>query len=762
MELFTKFGLMFLLLLPLVGIAKDKSDIKIEIDTKNHSAWNNFELDINKSYEIAYWCYTESDKIEYQYGLTRSNLTLGLVALQTGDIELALRKTLFAQNSATTDSVKSLIHNQLGRIHLQLSNYDAAKIDFMNAMKINSALNLQKNLQGNYVNYGTYMNETLQVDSAMFYFNKAYEVSQKLNDTVGIIASLNNLGYTNAILGDIEKEQFYYQKILTFAPYESVQRAKIFGNLSASYFQGNKLKKAKYYADSSLRIAENIQYIRGLKYVYNIKSKIEEKLGNYRAALLAKNKSTSFSQRLIDESTFKKITQIQLSNEFKQQLKLDSINKAKELAVLQKENERKEAVRQEQINKRNILIYCGVVFIIGIAYVAFKFFKVGIERKKANEIISKQKYEVEKQRDLAKNEHAIAEEQKKIVENKNSEILESISYAKRLQEAILPPQKLVKSWLTESFIFYKSRDIVAGDLYWMETAIKEIDGQKRTLVYFAAADCTGHGVPGALVSVVCANALNRAVKEFELRDPGKILDKVTSLVIESFEKSEEEIKDGMDLALCALDLTSQKLYYAGANNPLWLLSKSDKLTTNSEYKSLSDDTNNSFIHEIKATKQPVGQFDKSVAFFTNEVLLQKGDQVLISSDGFADQFGGTRGKKYKTLNFKKFLLSIYKNEIEKQKELLAKEILSWQGELEQVDDICVVGVLINGNNTDVLTEREVEVIQFVAQGLSSKMIADKMNISKHTVDTHRRKMLAKTGTYNAAELIKYCQEAGII
>lgn len=762
MNLFKTATLTLFILISAITNANDENGKKREIDSRNHQAWSNFEEDLKKAYQQAYWCYLESSKINYVYGLTRSNLTLGLVALQTGDIKLALEKTLVAKNSSSEDSVKAVIHNQLGRIYLQLSNYKDAKINLTSAMKINTLLNLKKNLQGNYINYGTYMNEMMEIDSAIFYYNKSYDLAKELQDTTGIIASLNNLGYVNAMLGNVDKEQSYYRKILSMTAPKSIQSAKIYGNLAASFFQIGELKTAMRYSDSSLIVAKEIQYIRGLKSVYDLQAKIEEKLGNFKAALASKKQSSAFSQQLINESTHQKVTQIQLSNEFEHQLKLDSLKKAKEVAVLEKENERKEGIRKEQVKKRNILIYFGLAFIAGITFVAFKFFKVGLERKKANEIISKQKNEVEKQRDLAKSEHAIAEEQKRIVENKNSEILESISYAKRLQEAILPPQKLVKSWLTESFIFYKPKDIVAGDFYWMETATQEIDGQKTTLVYFAAADCTGHGVPGAMVSVVCANALNRAVKEFELRDPGKILDKVTKLVIESFEKSEEEIKDGMDLALCALDLTTQKLYYAGANNPLWILSKSDKLNTESEYKSLSDDTNNGYIHEIKATKQPVGQFDKSVAFFTNEIFLQDGDEVLISSDGFADQFGGDKGKKYKTLNFKKFLLSIYQSEIEEQKKLLAKETENWQGELEQVDDICVVGVLINGNNKGVFTTRELEVVQFVAQGLSSKMIADKMNISKHTVDTHRRRALAKTGTHNAAELIKHCREAGTI
>ena len=155
--------------------------------------------------------------------------------------------------------------------------------------------------------------------------------------------------------------------------------------------------------------------------------------------------------------------------------------------------------------------------------------------------------------------------------------------------------------------------------------------------YFAAADCTGHGVPGAMVSVICNNGLNRSVREHQLTTPGEILDKTREIVIQEFEKSEEEVKDGMDIALCSI--SNNILKYAGANNPLWII------------------RNNELI-EIKANKQPIGKFDFSKPFDTHEFTLEKGDSIYVFSDGYPDQFGGIKGKKYKSSNFKKLLLSI--------------------------------------------------------------------------------------------------------
>ncbi|MCB9360814.1 MAG: SpoIIE family protein phosphatase [Flavobacteriales bacterium] len=278
--------------------------------------------------------------------------------------------------------------------------------------------------------------------------------------------------------------------------------------------------------------------------------------------------------------------------------------------------------------------------------------------------------------------------QKELVEEKNKEITDSIQYAKRIQNAILPPLKVVKKYLQESFILYKPKDIVAGDFYWMERipsptlpkgkGVSPPSGElEGAVILFAAADCTGHGVPGAMVSVVCNNGLNRSVREYGLTDPGEILNKTREIVIAEFEKSEDEVKDGMDIALCSLEQKdgSWKLKYAGANNPLWII-------------------RNNEIIETKANKQPIGKFDELLPYTTHTIELQKGDSVYISSDGYADQFGGEKGKKLKSANFKKLLLSIQNESMEKQKQLIDEAFENWKGNLEQLDDVCVIGVKV--------------------------------------------------------------------
>ena len=255
--------------------------------------------------------------------------------------------------------------------------------------------------------------------------------------------------------------------------------------------------------------------------------------------------------------------------------------------------------------------------------------------------------------------------QKLIVEEKSQEITDSIEYAKTIQSAILPSSKVIDEFLKDSFVLYKPKDIVAGDFYWMKA--------KADRILFAVADCTGHGVPGAMISVVCNNALNRSVREFNLSDPGQILDKARDIVIQEFEKSETEVRDGMDIAICSL--IEDKLEYAGAHNPLWII-------------------RNGILIETKANKQPIGKFENLQPYKTHSFQLEKGDTIYIFSDGYSDQFGGIRGKKYKTTNFKNFLLSIQENSMEKQFSLLDAEFEKWRGSMEQIDDVCVIGLRI--------------------------------------------------------------------
>ena len=250
------------------------------------------------------------------------------------------------------------------------------------------------------------------------------------------------------------------------------------------------------------------------------------------------------------------------------------------------------------------------------------------------------------------------------------QVTDSIKYAKRIQDAILPPSKMIDRLLPNSFILFKPKDIVSGDFYWME--------EKGDKVFFAAVDCTGHGVPGALMSIVGSNALNLALSNKKVANPGDVLNELNNAISTSLHKVDDSsAKDGMDIAVCAINKEKNELEYSGAYNPLYLV-------------------RNGEVEQIKADKYAIGSVDVEEHTYTNHTLqLQKGDYIYIFSDGYPDQFGGVKGKKFMYKKFRELLLEVSSQPIDKQKELLDTTIEDWRGPLEQVDDILIIGLQIN-------------------------------------------------------------------
>ena len=361
--------------------------------------------------------------------------------------------------------------------------------------------------------------------------------------------------------------------------------------------------------------------------------------------------------------------------------KYDAIKKQEEIKKLQNENikgmELLNAKDSELNDSKQAIVYFVLVILVFLVLVFF-IIRSNYLRKQTNKTLLQQKEIIESQK-------SEVEVQKHLVEEKQKEIIDSISYAKRLQEAILPPQEFINKHISNNFILYKPKDLVAGDFYWAEGITlrnapvehfsNEPESGERDLFFIAAADSTGHGVPGAMVSVVCSNALNRTVKEFGLTETGKILDKTRELVVETFEKSASEVKDGMDISLLCIDSKNKKITWSGANNALWYIQ------------------NNKLII-IKPDKQPIGKTEKPSPFTTHEIEYKNDTIFYLFTDGFADQFGGEKGKKFKYKQLEELLINNSNLKLSEQSNLLNQKFESWKGHLEQVDDVCVIGVKI--------------------------------------------------------------------
>ncbi|HQW04907.1 MAG: SpoIIE family protein phosphatase [Flavobacteriales bacterium] len=274
---------------------------------------------------------------------------------------------------------------------------------------------------------------------------------------------------------------------------------------------------------------------------------------------------------------------------------------------------------------------------------------------------------IERTEEVVRQKQEVEHQSRKVVELYKN-VTDSIRYAKRLQDSILPPEKRMRELLPESFVYYRPKDIVSGDFYWME----RVDDR----IAFAAVDCTGHGVPGAFMSLIGHNGLNQAVKEQGRSRPSDVLKVLNKLAFEALHKDREQflVRDGMDMALCNYDPAKKVLEYSGANSPLYVVREGEVLL-------------------FRPDKRPIGSFELEGHDFTDHrINLQAGDMVYIFSDGYADQFGGPKGKKFLYKRFRELLMEISKYPTAEQQRMLEEAFRGWRGTHEQVDDILVMGM----------------------------------------------------------------------
>ncbi|CAG0965877.1 MAG: tetratricopeptide repeat protein [Bacteroidetes bacterium] len=537
----------------------------------------------------------------------------------------------------------------IGNIYVQQHNTKKAMEYYSKNLKYYVDNNDKNGIARMYNNLGRVYSEEHDYDKAIEYYNQCLSIRNELNDKSGAARALGNIAYTHNFKNEFEKAvEFFLRCIEIFEELGDKEGlANAYSGIAHAYLRLEKFKESITFASKSLQIAkeheiiyEEVNASRTLYQAYKKQGKIKE-------AMKMLELSTRLKEQQLEKNNLDELLKLQFKYDFEKKTHADSIKTSEAIKV----TEARLQTQREQLAKertQRIMLYGSILFLLVFAGFIYNRFKISQQQQNTIQ--------------LQKNH---LESQHKIVEQKNREITDSINYAKRIQTAILPPQKTVLEYLKNSFILYLPKDIVAGDFYWIEPT--------QNSILFAVADCTGHGVPGAMVSVICHNALNRAVREYRLTKPGRILDKTREIIIQEFEKSDDEVKDGMDIALCAI--SNNELLYAGANNPLWII------------------RNNELI-EICADKQPIGKFDKLQPYHTHVVQLQKDDTLYIFSDGFADQFGGKKGKKFKTPKLRELLLSVQDKSIPQQKEILIQTLENWKGNIEQVDDICVIGIKI--------------------------------------------------------------------
>ncbi len=504
---------------------------------------------------------------------------------------------------------------------------------FRKAIAIGQQYSINSSLAKTYDNYGVLLQDS-NIDSAIFYYKKSLQIKEINRDVIGIPYSLNKLAAAYSLLGKYNKAFDYLDQSDTYRQKETNKNG-IADNLAYRgdiFFDMNQTDSAIFYYEKSLDLARTVKFQSLVRFCLDRLTQLYAKQNNFKKAFSTIKSLKSYDDSVYTAQTASKIASLQV--EFETEKKLQQIA------------EQKENLKQQSFIQKLILF--GLML---IAIFAFFVVLSLLKARKFNKLIAQQKL--------------LAEQQKSIIEDKQHEIIDSITYALRLQQAILPPLDFINSNLAHNFIVYKPKDIVAGDFYWAECV--------DDLFYIAAADSTGHGVPGAMVSVVCSNALNRSLKEFGLRKTGAILDKTRELIIETFSKSNAEIKDGMDISLLCISKTEKKAYWSGANNALWFVQNNELLV-------------------IKPDKQPVGNVEHIHAFTTHEIEEIEDITFYLFTDGFADQFGGEKGKKYKSKQFSELLLTNSNLPMNEQAKLVEQTFMDWKSNLEQVDDVCVIGV----------------------------------------------------------------------
>jgi len=586
-----------------------------------------------------------------------------------------------------------ICYNNLGNIYYSHTNYSKAEDYYLKALKKFIENGDEMAEATCYGNIGNVYCMEFQYPKALEYFYKYKDISEKNGDKEGLSASygnigvvyLNQLNYPKALkcflkqkkiceetgnkkslansyvnIGILFKSQTNYPEALeNYLKALKLQaeigdihgKAVCFVNLSFLYSEIPDYKKSLQFSDSAITICKEIGDLENERLAYQKRALIYAKKNMYKEAYENHIKFKSLTDSIFNIYNTKQLSDSKTRYEVE-----------KKESELKTQAEAQQTINAEEKKRQQVVIYAiaGLLFLMAFfAVFMFNRFKV----------TQKQKGIIEKQKETV-------EEQKHLVEEKQKEIVDSITYAKRLQQAILPSNEELKKYLPDYFLLYKPKDIIAGDFYWME----HLD----EIIYIAAADSTGHGVPGAMVSVVCSNAINRAVKEFGLRETGKILDKTRELVLETFEKSGEEIKDGMDISLLSIDKNKKQISWSGANNHLWYIVNSIGLN-GIEKKELK---------EIVADKQPIGKTDHSKPFTTHYLELKKGDIFYLMTDGYPDQFGGSKGKKFKYKQLEELLFSLNGEELTHQSEILNAKFEEWKGNLEQVDDVTIIGIKI--------------------------------------------------------------------
>lgn len=648
---------------------------------------NNAQGKVNSSNTIANSYYLEGDynsSLEYylkalkvvedlgdKKGIANGLMGVGNIYSAQGNNKLALEYQLKSMKIREELNDKDGIagcYNNIGIIYMDQQEYDKALEYQLKSLKLKEEAGDKKGTSSSLGNIGSIYYELGNYTLAMEYQQKAFEIRKELNNKKGMAMSyidMGNIYEKQGRLGDAIQSELKAITIAKEVGYKSALKGAYL-SLSAMYEKLDSTKHALDYYKQFTAIKDSIFNKENSSKLIEMQTRFDTDRKEKEIALLTKGKEIQFLQAKHQQFEIEKHRMEALQNKMEAlQRKREIQLKGRELQGEKLKNEAKnKEIKIQEVELKNQRIVKNVItggLLIACLFAIGLF--VGIRQKqKANKNLEQKNNEIAE----AYNIIEISRDQ---IAEKNKNITDSINYAKRIQQAILPSTEEMDKYLKDYFIFYRPKDIVSGDFYFY--------AEQNNKIVIAAADCTGHGVPGAFMSMIGNDMLNQIIMEKGITKPSEILNHLNKSMKRALKQESEKsgTTDGMDIAICAMDIANRKVEYAGAMRPLYFVSNE--------------------FGKIDGDSRSIGGYTSEDFQFTNHDLnLNSGDTFYIFTDGYVDQFGGEKGKKFMTKNFQSLLSTIHKRPLNEQHDILDQTLSSWKQEKEQVDDVLVIGIKV--------------------------------------------------------------------
>jgi len=590
-------------------------------------------------------------------GLADAYNNIGFMYNNQGDIPNALDyfgKSLRMQEElGDKEGIAELMSN-IGVIYYFQNELPKALDYYLKSLKLREALGDKNAIANSLNNIGNLFYTQKNMQRALYYSARSLKLQQEIGDKEGMAYSLNNLGGIYFNKGDIDKALDYYLQSKATREEIGDQQgiSASMHNIATIYLKrasgGDKQKNLALslaYTDSSLALAKKLGFPANIRNAERLLSKIDSAKGNFASAWEHYKQFIFYKDSINNEANHQASIKSQLKYVFD-----------KKEAIIKEQQDKERAVGREKHRVQQIIIWCVAGGLVLVLVFSFFIFRSLVQNRKANKIISSQK--------------KLVEDKNQIIEEKQKEIIDSINYAKRIQYSLLAHEDFLKAHIPNHFVYFNPKDIVSGDFYWAT--------KKDNKFYFAVCDSTGHGVPGAFMSLLNIGYLSEAINEKGIEKPNEIFNYVRQRLIDNISKDGQ--KDGFDGILICMESPSMeekdgrlRITYAAANNKPLLI-------------------NDGQVKELSSDRMPVGVGERKEEFNLFTIDVQPGDMLYLYTDGYADQFGGEKGKKFKYKTLNELILKHHTNELKEQHAILKSTFEAWRGNLEQVDDVCIVGI----------------------------------------------------------------------